>query len=157
MPLLLRTVRQNRWLKQTAESYLEDNDVPADPFGDLQTTDNLLSVWVLAEDRSNLERVVRAVAIGKQKIDHTGYVIFDSDWLTSSGIQILSNPGTTFDAGANRWHRDLVLSGNKLLALVDSILRRGDSGTLLKKRLQELVETGIENGELPDKLSRLLA
>jgi hypothetical protein len=156
MPLLLRTVRLNRWLKQAAESYLAVNDVPADPFGDLPTTENLLSVWELAEDRSNLERIVRAVAIGKHKIDHTGYVIFDSESLASFGIEILSNKGTTADVDANQWHRDLLLSGNKLLALVDAILRHGDSGTLLKKRLQELVETGIQNGELPDKLRKLL-
>lgn len=156
MPLLLRTVRLNRWLKQAAESYLAVNDVPADPFGDLQTTENLLSVWELADDRSNLERIVRAVAVGKQKIDHTGYLIFDSERLTSSGIAILSNKGTTADVDANQWHRDLVLSGNKLLALVGVLFRHSESGTLLKKRLQELVEAGIEQGELPDKLRRLL-
>lgn len=156
MPLLLRTVRQNRWLKEAAESYLALGDVPADPFGDLQTTENLLSVWELAEDRSNLERIVRAVAVGKQKIDHTGYVIFDSEWLTPSGIEILRNKGTTADAAANQWHRDLVLSGNKLLSLAGAILRHGDSGTVLKKRLHELVENGIQRGELPDKLRKLL-
>src|SRR5438046_1678198 len=82
MPLLLRNVKLNRWLKQTAEPYLSVNDLPADPFGDLQTTENVLSVWELAEDRSNLGRIVRAVAIGKQKIDHTGYIVFDSALLT---------------------------------------------------------------------------
>jgi hypothetical protein len=38
--------------------YLAANDVPADPFGDMPTTENLLSVWEVAEDRSNIERIV---------------------------------------------------------------------------------------------------
>ncbi len=156
MPLLVRNVKRNRWLKQPAEPYLAANDVPADPFGDLQTTENLLSVFEVAADRSNLERVVRAVAVGKQKIDHTGYVVFDSELLTARGIEIRNSRGTTSDDGANQWHRDLVLSGNKLVALVDAVLRHGESGTLLKKRLEDLVRAGIQNGELPDTLRKLL-
>ena len=56
--LLLRTVRQNRWLKGEAEPFLAADDVPADPVGDLLTQQNLLSVWEVAPDRSNIERIV---------------------------------------------------------------------------------------------------
>ncbi|MCL4402739.1 MAG: hypothetical protein M1436_08775, partial [Acidobacteria bacterium] len=62
------------------------------------------------------------------------------------------NKGTTLDEGANAWHRDLVLSGSKLVALTMAILRFGESGVVLKLRLRQLVEDGIRNGELPEKL-----
>src|SRR5580693_1775708 len=114
MPLLLRTVRQNRWFKADAVPFLEKDDVPADPLGDLPTKGNLLSVWVLTDDRSNLERVVRAVAIGKDHIDNAGYVVFDSSAVENAGIEMLENAGSSDDAEANAWHRDLSLSGNKM-------------------------------------------
>ena len=156
MPLLLRTVRQNRWLKAEAEPFLAIDDVPADPFRDLQTLENLLSVWEVAPDRSNIERIVRAVAIGRQKITDMGWVVFDSRLLAGADIEIRENKGTSFDEEANAWHRDLVLSGNKLVALTGAILRHGESGTVLKKNLRQLVQDGIRDGQLPEKLGKKL-
>ncbi len=152
MPLLLRTVRQNRWLKEEAAPFLAIDDVPADPVCDLLTHQNLLSVWEVAQDRSNIERIVRAVAIGRTAIADTGYVIFDSDLLPAAGIEIRESAGASLDTGANAWHRDLVVSGNKLVALTRAILRNGESGTVLKVRLREIVEEGKRNGQIPEKL-----
>lgn len=93
MPLLLRTVRQNRWLKEPAAPFLALDDVPADPVGDLLTQQNLLSVWEVAENRSNIERIVRAVAIGRNEIADMGYVVFDSGLLSDAGIDVRHNKG----------------------------------------------------------------
>ena len=131
--------------------------MPADPIGDLNTSGNLLSVWVLSHDRSNLERVVRAVAIGKDKISDTGYVLFDAALLAGAGIEVKDNKGATPDTDANDWHRDLVLSGNKIIALTKAILRHGESGIVLKVRMRELVKEGIAQGELPLRLEKKLA
>jgi hypothetical protein len=150
MALLLRKVKQHRWYKKLAVPFLEADDVPADPFADLQTTENLLSVWEVHEDRSNLVRVVRAVAIGGQRIDHTGYILFDSAHLDAAGIKVQDNEGRSDDMGANCWHRDLVLSGKKLLALSKLLLQHGETGTVTKPELEEAVEEGIRCGELPD-------
>jgi hypothetical protein len=144
MALLLRTVRQHRWHKEPAKPFLEQDDIPADPLGDLPTRENLLSVWVLSDDRANLERVVRAVAIGKDRIDHAGWVTFDSMILERAGIEVLENPGESLDQEANAWHRDLVLSGNKLVSLAKAILRDGDSGQVLKGRMQQLISEGVQ-------------
>ena len=152
MPLLLRTVRQNRWLKDAAAPFLAIDDVPADAVGDLLTQQNLLSVWEVAQDCSNIEPIVRAVAIGRNEIASMGYVVFDSGWLPAAGIEIRENKGESLDEGANAWHRDLVLSGNKLVALTKTILRYGESGTVLKARLQQFVDQGIRNGQIPEKL-----
>ncbi len=151
MPLLLRNVRQYRWFKEEAAPFLAVNDAPADPLGDLPTQKNLLSVFEVAQDRSNVERIVRAVAIGRDKIMDTGYVVFDSDLLPAAGIEVRESLGTTADKGVNAWHRDLVVSGNKLVALTKAILLNGESGTVLKLRLLELVEEGTRNGQIPDK------
>ena len=157
MPLLLHTVRQARWLKEPAAEWLRSGDVPADAVSDLRTTDNKLSVWEVAEDRSNLERIVRAIAVGRHEIASTGYIIFDSALLTEVGIDSMREKGATQDATANEWHRDLVqLSGNKLVALTRGVLERGESGVVLKKRLLELVAAGVEAKELPEKCRAML-
>jgi len=149
MALLLRTVRENRWYKAEAAPWLERGDVPADPLADLPTKENRLSVFEVAADRSNVERIVRAVAVGKDKIADSGYVLFTSEMLEAAGIALEAIAGTTADAQANDWHRDLVeLSGNKLVRLTKSILENGESGTVLKKRLRELVEEGIRDKQL---------
>lgn len=99
MALLLRKVKQHRWYKELAEPFLKVDDVPADPLADLQTSENLLSVWEVQEDRSNLIRIVRAVAIGGQRIDHTGYILFDSVHLDAAGIGLQKNEGRSDDKG----------------------------------------------------------
>jgi hypothetical protein len=151
MPLLLRNVRENRWLKSEAAPWLAKGDVPADPLGDLKTSQNRLSVWEVL-DRSNIERIVRALAVSSQKLADMGYVLFDSSLLATAGINTVAENGTTPDEEANNWHRDLIdLSGNKLVILTKLILENGESGTVLKKRLEQLVVDGIEQKELPEK------
>jgi hypothetical protein len=150
MALLLRKVRQTRWFKEPAQAFLEVDDVPADPFVDLQTKENLLSVWEVAPDRSNLVRVVRAIAIGGQRIDHTGYILFDSDQLISVDIDLKISKGGSADQGINDNHRDLILSGKKLLALAKLLLLHGETGTVTKPELEESVEEGVRSGELPE-------
>lgn len=81
MPLFLRTVRENRWYKSEAAPWLERGDIPADPLGDLPTSQNQLSVWEVAVDRSNVERIVRAVAVGRNNLADMGYVLFNSELL----------------------------------------------------------------------------
>lgn len=156
MALLLRTVRHNRWLKNSAELYLAEDDLPADPFADVSTRDNVLSVWEVHEDRSNLDRIVRAVAVGKERIDHVAYVLFDSDLVEASKIEIHKTRGGTQDDGANEWHRDLALTGRKLYALVDGMVRTGELGKVLKKKLEQLIKDGIKSGELPETLHEKL-
>ena len=154
MPFLLRSVRENRWLKAEAEPWLERGEVPADPLADLQTQGNRLSVWEVEGDRSNLERVVRALAANRERLADTGYVLFDSNLLTDAGVVATFERGNTADEEANSWHRDLIdLSGDKLVLLARLILQNGESGRILKKRLEELVEDGIQQKQLlPEKI-----
>jgi hypothetical protein len=154
MPLLLIGVRESRWFKGPAQEWLDRGDVPADPIGDLRTTDNRLSVWEIAPDRSNIERVVRALVLGKDKVADSGYVLFDSALLGEIGIAAPERVlGTTADTGANAWHSDLIqLSGNQLVGLTRAILTRGETGHILKKRLVQLIEEGIAASELPERL-----
>lgn len=150
MPRLLRTVKHGRWIAENAEAHLAVDDVPSDPLADLTTKENLLSVWVVNEDGSNIERIVRAVGIGRQELAHIGYVVFDAASLADAGIEIIENSGESCDHEANAWHRDLALSGNKVVALAKTMFRHGEIDVVLKQRMEELVKEGLNNGQLPD-------
>ena len=45
--------------------WLAENDLPADPIGDLKTSNNSLSLWHIEEDESNLERVVLGLIVNR--------------------------------------------------------------------------------------------
>ncbi|MCU1334527.1 MAG: hypothetical protein JWO19_108 [Bryobacterales bacterium] len=157
MPLLLRNVGKHyRWIKADAAPYLAQGDVPADPVGDLKTSGNKLSVYVIADDRSNLHRVIRAITVGSLKPDHVAYVVFSSKVLEDAGIEMEEVVGKTADDAVNPLHRDLILSGNKLIALTRGILQEGEVGQILKADLLALVEQGINEGQLPEKLREWL-
>jgi hypothetical protein len=152
MPKLLRKVKQNRWFKADAAPLLAKGDVPADPLRDLSTTQNALSVFQVDEGDANVGRIARALALGGQRIDDVGYVLFDSALLAEASIDLNPVDGNTDDPVVNKCHVDLVnLSGNKLVALARLILLEGESDTILKKRIVELVQEGIDSKELPEK------
>ena len=152
MALLLYKVKKAyRWYPEPAAGFLASDDVPADSVGDIQTRDNLLSEWEVEEDRSNILRVVRAIAIGSDRIDDAGYVLFDSRRLADCGIELKVTEGSTADTNINSRHRDLVLSRKKLVALAALFLRHGELGEIMKLELQASVIEDIQNGELPEK------
>jgi hypothetical protein len=154
MPLLVRNVNKDyRWFRnEEVDRLLAEGDCPSDPFQDLQTSKNHLSVYEVAPDRSNLERLVRAVAVGRSELGTVAYIVFDSTIVENAQIEITATPGDTKDLGANVHHRDLTVSGKKLVELIRGILQSGESvDYILKARLIELVEQGIEAREIPEE------
>jgi len=154
MPLLLIGVRQNRWHKDPALALLNNGDVPADPLADLRVSGNQLSVWEILPDRSNLMRIVRALAVGKDKLEPSGWLLFSSELLMLANIKPpdMTKQGTTKDAAINRFHGNLVnLTGNRLVILTAALLTFGETGQFLKKELLEYVESGITLQELKEE------
>lgn len=117
--LVLRIIRQNRWDSPRKLDWLAKGDIPADPMADFaNTSDNSLSVWLVENDNQDLDRVVAALAAGREKADKLDYMLFTQDHLAAVEAEIRTTNGNTLDEYVNGLHRDLPeLSAAKVLAL----------------------------------------
>lgn len=148
MPYLMRIVRSGRWLPP---DWLPPGEPPADILEDLQTRGtNALSLWLIEEDRSNLERVAAALASGRDSFSNLDYRLVPTGWLTRYRIVAAATPGKTADTEANdRWHRDLShLTANRLVSVARCMWRRDAPGRLSEKRVKQLLSDGIQSGQL---------
>lgn len=131
-----------------ALDWIPKGDVSADALSDLRTTGNTLSVWQIDEDRTNLERVVAALAAGRMKLDKLDYALLDRTILDSLGVSLVNESGCSCDADANAlWHQDIIgLSGSKLLELAFTLQAHAEFARVQKKAVGDLISTSVDNG-----------
>ncbi len=157
MTLVLRLVRQARWDSPGKLDWLAEGDIPADPMADFaNTSDNSLSVWLVDDDKKDLDRVVGALAASRDKADKLDYLLFEQGHLSAAEIEVRTTSGDTLDKYVNgHHHRNLVsLSAAKVLALTKRVWdedlgpKRVDSRTVV-----QLVVRAVRSGQV--KLERL--
>ena len=135
MAFILRQVRKNRWYKSEAESALGINDVPADPLGDFNTSSNALSIWLIDNEKSNLNKVASALAAGRGTLSNFDYVILDFKYFNKLKFKHESSRGGTLDNRINECHIDIqALSGRKLVRLAQAFLRFGEVERIPEKK-----------------------
>jgi hypothetical protein len=156
MPVLLRKIRLNRWLKPDDLSWLPPGEIQADPLGDLATTKNDLSVWEIDDEQSNLDAVLVAYSLTTQRIDDLAYRLINVDDIVAIHIEIKNTEMPTKVKGVGEFHRDLSsLSATKLIETAKLLMDKGKTGQILSKRIFELIDIYISSGHLDkSKLSR---
>ena len=148
MPLLLRAIRKSRWNKDNFP-WLTQDDIQADLLGDLVTSNNTLSVWLVQDDKSNLNEVITALASNRNTISNLDYAIFDISLLESINIKLEVNEGNTHYDKSNRWHRDLIeLNANKIVKLAESMLKNSSIERVLEKKISDLIKGAVDNGQI---------
>ena len=132
--------------------WLEEGDLPADPFGDLQTRQNTLSVWDVSEDQSLIGRVAAATTVKRRSaIGHSvrrfDYILFDSGFLSDLKIDRLKIDGDTVDSALDSsYHFDLrELSGRRLHKLIDRIRTSSEPERIEINKVREHIRTSFEN------------
>lgn len=150
MPSLLRIIRKNRWYKEEALRYLLLGDTPADPLADLTTENNALSVWYIEDDKSNLERVITALAATRRNLDVLDYALFDFAVPSEIKAQCERSSGNTPDDAVNKtWHYDLKeLSGLKIVALTKAILEGGQKERVPLGKVRESIKSAVSTGQV---------
>lgn len=149
MPLLLRKIRKSKWYKPDSLLWLKPDEIQADALGDIVTSSNALSVWLVEDDKSNLEEVIVALAVCGDTISNFDYTLIDVDLLSNIDIKIETKEGLSPYSRANHWHRDIVeLTTSKILKLAEAIFFHSDRKRVAEKQVLTWVKVVIQNGQI---------
>lgn len=158
MPLLLRPIREHRWFKK---GWLEEGKAQANALYDLKPDNNKLSFWHVEDDKSNLHRVVAAMAAGRDVLGNFDYALFDQTLLTKIGIRIEDTVGHSFHKEADKyWHRDTAeLSAENVAGIANIIMEHGTKDRIWESEVASLVKQEVNSGvidvnPLKDRLKR---
>lgn len=149
MPVVLRKIQKSKWYKSGAVPWLPEEELQADALVDLSTKGNKLSIYIIGDDLSDLERVVTALASTREIITDFDYALFDQAILSEIDIKLEYNEGGTADVEVNKLHRDLIeLTTSKIIALSNVIKERARKGRVLSKHVRNLVVKALASNQL---------
>jgi len=123
------------------------------------STDSALSVWLVEDDQSNLERVVGVVAAGRRHVDKFDYALVEESAIRGLGIEIQRSPEACPDEEASRrWHHNVIrLTATNLNAIVQLIRSEGRVERVLKPRVEAIIRNGMDSGQInPARLQKSL-
>ncbi|MCC6445365.1 MAG: hypothetical protein IT210_18135 [Armatimonadetes bacterium] len=146
MALLLRMVRESRWRMD------ENGNIDLlEAIRDLKTAGQGISVWHAEDDRSNLSRIIAALAASAPYLRDAEYMLFDRILLAELDLQCCKTQGATLDRTANEeWHEDIMISSEKdRLRLADVLYRNGSIAIIIKKQIKRLVAHSVVHGWIP--------
>ena len=150
MNQFLRIVRQSKWHERHKIDWLPDCEIQADAFCDIQTEQNRLSVYRVANETDS-RRVVVAIAATRRTISKVDYAVFDYSDIHSLGITVDMSDGETPDEVVNRMHYELGHLTVRRLAKLAEIIYAGKHKRIqpwqIKKWLEEAVRAGYIDKE----------
>lgn len=157
MPLILRKVKKGRW--KTNKSWLPSWEYQADILDDLRTKNNEISVWVVRDDKSNIERIIAALGSSGDYLSNFDYALFDLTFLKDLDIKFSKRPGITPDHKANiKWHLNLE---ELTLHKVANLARKINEGYITsgveirrfqEKNVSEFIANGINQGNIDKEI-----
>lgn len=146
MPLALIRIAKAKWYRH---SWLSREDVGADALTDLKTKGNTLSIWMIDDERSNLDQVVAALAAGRHKLGHFDYALLDYALLEGAGLAMKRYPGTTRDREANDYHVDIVqLTARDIGQLAEWIAQSPDRTRVPEWEVGSLLDEAVAHGRI---------
>jgi len=145
VPFFLRKIGKAKWHKYTVTDPLQ-----SDALADLKTSSNTLSVWLIKDDKSNLEQVITALISSCDRFSNCDYVLIDINLVDSIGIKHEEVEGQTPYAVANQWHRDLIdLTVDKIFNLA-KVIEPLDKGRFPEKNVKNLIREAYKNGQIDE-------
>ena len=148
MPSFLRSIRQSRWKKP---EWLDpgSGEIKADALLDLQTSNNLLSVYRV-ESEHDINRITVALAATRDNLQNVGYAVFDDREFQNTGIAIVPSPGKTPDCRVNELHHDIGALTVGQTAALAAIIIKGELGRRLLSAIRSDMKQAIKSGVLDD-------
>lgn len=150
MPYLLRKIKnKSNWFRKPAlPKEVTLGEISADVLGDLITTNNALSVWAIEDDRSNLPRVLAAIAATRDNLQKCDYLLFDRSAAEARGLKLRQTPATSPDSeAAGTWHFELVdLTVGSLADLAKEMFCNGEAARVFERELLDDLRQSIQSG-----------
>lgn len=146
MPLLLRRIVIERW--DAAVTHL-DSPLPSDPLADLVTKGGRLSLWLVMDNRANIDRLITAVAANAGVVSNVPFVLIQQSLLEEHHFQIVESKGNTPLPEAVNEHRDVVdLDATRLIEVAELFRRHGDFNEYSELRVRELLADAVNGRRL---------
>lgn len=154
MPFVLRKIRRSRWRRDSHTGRLSDNGLRS-ARRDLCLPGDSLSVYLVNDDKSNLERVITALAANSMSLDAVDYIMMDVRELNALDIETEETPGRTPDSEVNACHLDLLnLTDSKLDRLAHAFRDKGESDRYAKKGLKQMILEAVRVGNIDRNLDK---
>lgn len=148
MPQFLFRITKRKWDK-VEFSWLSNDEIQADPLGDLRVSNGNLSVWHVEDDKSNLDQIIVALAVTRDTFDKFEYALVRQEALEQAGISKVVEPGKTPVTNVNHWHRDLIeLTINKVTNLVNIIFNDLEKVRVPEKEVKEKIEQAVKSNSI---------
>lgn len=155
MPFFLRKIKKIRW-KTDNEPWLNSGELQADCLSDMVTSGNKLSVYRIIDDKSNLKRVVAALAANCDYLSNLDYLLLKEELLQTIGIKSEETNGTTSDELVNSWHIDLVeISLPKLVNLANTVSKYGEIERIPEINVKQFLAESFRDNYFDRKIVRL--
>lgn len=144
MSLILRTLRKNKFIRELQPVWVAHDDIQADALKDLETSDNDLSVWLVADDLSNLNRVLAAVAANRDQLANIDFALISEEALSQLGILLRKTPSVTPDHEVSLLHRDISqLTARQVASLAHAISKDAQLDRRSKSQIQAMLLVSI--------------
>jgi len=146
VPFLLRRIVFERWDPAVTEL---DSPLPSDPLADLVTKRGNLSLWLVTDDRLNLDQVITAVAANAGVVSNVPFVMIQHSLLEEHGFRIVESRGNTPLSEAANEHRDVVgLDAARLVDLAELFRRHGEFAEYSEARVRQLLAQAVNGRRL---------
>lgn len=150
MPRLLRIVDGDRWdFSDDLAEWRARGDLPGAAIGDLKpSASGKLSLWVIEDGDSNLNRVIALLAANRNNVESFDARVIDQAAIEALGINPKPSRGQSRDAEANQlWHMDLAdLTYRQLFALADPIADTGVPIERDENEVRDLILASVRAG-----------
>jgi hypothetical protein len=149
VPFFLRKITKSKWLPADKHTWLASGEIAADVLCDFQTKLNTLSVYEIDDERSNLMRVVAAIAATRNSVQHLEYALIERKRIEEIGVKCIKIGGKTGDEKVNDCHYDLIeLSASKIVDIAKIMFSESEKDVVFDKDIGNSILEGIQEGHI---------
>ena len=150
MSFFLIKITPAKWYRHDGVPWLNEGDVQADALWDLRVSSNLMSAWQIADDKSNLNQVIAALAATRNTLGEFGYALLQQQVVLELQIKFEQTSGKSRDPHANaQWHYDFVqLTASQICALTNEIKKKENRMRAGEWEVKAFLEEGARLGRI---------